>query len=564
MSVIKRLFPIFIIFFTFINIKINCNVLENNITLNTTETNETFENEEFEFPKFFTPDDNLNSIIILSDGNYTSYFESEEEIYLFFYLPECQHCHNFKPEFIKTADYANKKKLGVKFCFIDATLNPKMKEEYNVENFPTVFLVLNKTKYEYKAVRNEKYLIRFYERMKNGPIKNLKTLDEIIKLQKENPFLFISTIKDKENSKLYGSFKEYSTQIMKYEFVDCISEECFQKFATDDLILMKNFDEKVNSYKKDFEPLIKNDNITNPEILISKFYGMFGVECGAQLIDDENILDVFLNNKKVLFYFRDGFDIKQTSKDIIFKELGQKVRNKNIYTLVSDVKGVNVINEKVASVFLIQPYDLPAFFFYDLPEDGNEQMAKSYRKNKVNLDDITLDNLLKFLEDIKTGKIKRDLFSEPFPINKEINGLKIFIGHTYDEEVIEEKRNVAILLVGADFENGQKYLGFFEILAAKYKNNTDIVFGFLDMTQNEPRDIEINPADGGKPMVYLYTNAMKEKKVIKFESKIAVENVTEVDIDKFIVSNLGWKYEEEKKDESDKDKNKKNKVNEEL
>ena len=565
MSTFKVLFPILIIFITIIKIKIDCHEFENNTTLNDTETNEKSDDEDEEYynSQFFTPDDNLSSIVILSDRNYTSFLESEKEVYLLFYLPYCQHCQHFKPEFIKIADYAKEKKLGLKFCFIDANLNIDLKEKYNVESFPSIFLVLNKTNYEYKAVRNQKYLIRFYERMKNNRIKYLKTLDEIIKLQKENPFLFISTVKDKENSKLYQSFKENSMQIMKYDFIDCTSEECINKFGADDFILMKNFDEKMNSYKKDFEPLIKNDNITQPETLINKYYGMFGVECGAPLIDEENILDIFLNDKKMFFYFRDGFNEKQTSKDAIIKEFGKKLRTKNIYTLVSDVKGINEINEKIAASFLIQSSELPVFFFYDIPEYGTEQVGKSYRKNKVNVTDITLDNLFKFFDEIKTGKIKRDLISEPYPANKDVNGLKIFIGHTYDEEVVEEKRNVAILFVGSDFENGQKYLGFFEILTQKYRNNTDIVFGFLDLTLNEPRDIEIKPTDV-KPMVYLYTNAMKEKKVIKFEPEIAVENVTVVDIDKFIVSNLGWKYEEEKKDESDKDKINKNKANEEL
>ena len=562
----KIFFTTFILLLILTQFQIKCEEEEENNTIsNETHTRNDIDDDDLDTPDFFTEDDSIDSIVQLSDANFSSFLKSEKEVYLFFYTPWCGYCHKFKPEVLKAADFVkNETKFDLKFAFVNAVKNSKIVEKFGVERYPTLYLFVNDKKYEYDSRRKVSDLMKFYERMKNGAILNVKKLVEIEKLQKKNPFLFISTIKDQNNSKLYESFNYYATKNMKYDFIDCTSDECIKKYGTDDIILLKSFDEKINSFNKDYLPIMTKDNTTETLNLLKKFYSTFGVEAGVELLFEDNILDLFENNKKAFFYFRDSSNKTQTSKDIYFKEFGIKLRNKNILTYVADIKGdEDSVNINIARMFLIESSKMPIIYFYDNPQKGKEEeILTTYRKNNVNINEINLEYLFKFYSDIKEGKILRDLASGPIPQEKEENGYKILIGYNYDEEVMKEKRNVALLFVGINFEVCQMYIEFFGILAQKYKDKDDIVFGVMDVTKNEPRDIIIEDNDI-LPLVYLSINDNKERRKIKFKPD-DIEKVRENDIEKFIADNLGWKIEEEKKNDEKKEKVEKNNGNEEL
>ena len=93
-----------------------------------------------------------------------------------------------------------------------------------------------------------------------------------------------------------------------------------------------------------------------------------------------------------------------------------------------------------------------------------------------------------------------------------------------------------------------KLLLFFEFLLLNYK-------------YNEPRDLEFT--DKIFPKVYLYTNAMKEKKIWRFKPKNETEICYE-EMETFLKDKLKWKDEKDKQEfNKDKKKDKSNK-NEDL
>ena len=559
----KILLSSFVILLMITHFQIKCEEEEkSNTTLNETEM-QYDQDDDFETPNFFEEDENIDSIVQLSKANISSYLKQEKEVYLFFYSPWSKYCRSYKPELLKAADIIKKEnKYNLKFAFVNGALNDELVKEYDIDSFPSLLLFLNDKRYNYTSRRKHKDVLKYYERMKNGEVISVRKIEEVEKLQKNNPFLLISTIKDQNNSKLYESFKAYATKNMKYDFVDCSSDECIKKYGANDILLFKTFDEKINSYNKDFLPLISKDNITQTFNLVKQFFSVFGVEAGVELVEEEDIFPLFENNKKGFFYFRDSSNKAQTSKDIVFKEFGLKLRNKNIYTIVADIKGDDdSVAIQFANSFLIGSSKLPVIFFYNVPLEGKEdEVLRTFRKTNVNENEITLDYLFKFYSDIKEGKVLRDLKSEPIPQEKEENGVKVIVGQNYDDEVIKEKRNVAIVFVGMNIEVSQMYLEFFEILAKKYKDKDDIVFAFMDATRNEPRDVVFEDTDMF-PLVYLsIPNDNKERKKIKFKPE-DIESVRENDIEKFIADNLGWKIEEVKKNEEKKEENKKNEKN---
>ena len=90
-----------------------------------------------------------------------------------------------------------------------------------------------------------------------------------------------------------------------------------------------------------------------------------------------------------------------------------------------------------------------------------------------------------------------------------------------------------------------KILGIMRNLTKKYPvEEKKIIFSYLDAGKNQPRDIILE--NETIPLILLYTNAMEEKKIIKFAHKNFTE-INEGEMEDFLSENLKWKKEKNKK-----------------
>ena len=330
------------------------------------------------------------------------------------------------------------------------------------------------------------------------------------------------------------------------EFVSCISDDCIEKYGKNDVIFFHEREDKINYYSKDYEPINKA-NINS----IKNFMSIFNVEYGT-LLNQQYKLDMLFENenKKAIFYFRKSENKKHTSKDILFKELGKELRLKNIYTYISDTTGDDIY-ELISNFFIVSENELPTIIYYDLVDKN--QNSNSYRIMNIKEKNINKEYILKFLSDINNGKIKRDLHTDFPPQFKEKDGIRYVVGRSYDKDVIEEKKNVCILFIDEKNKNDlmKNYTEILVDLSEKYNDDEkmNIVFELIDGRINEPRDIEIQSVEEF-PLIYLYTNNMKEKKVIKFVPKNS-GYICEDEVEKFLMDNLGYKSNQEENNKSD-------------
>ena len=374
--------------------------------------------------------------------------------------------------------------------------------------------------------------MKFYNKIKNGPIRELPNLYKLEIVLKAYMKILLSTITDK-SLLLYKSLVEYASTNNKIEFVSCISEDCIEKYGKDEIIFFHEGEEKINYYSKDYESIDKA-NINS----VKNFMSIFNVQYGA-VLDQQSKLDILFenDNKKALFYIRDSNNEKYTSKDILFKELGKELRMQNIYTYVLDIKGDDIF-ELISNFFVVSEIELPTLIYYDLVD--KKQNSNTYRIMNIREKNINKQYIMDFIEKVKKGKIKRDLHTSFPPKYKEKDGLINVVGRTYDKDVIENKKNVLILFYDGKKENeiSNKYKELMIDLSEKYTDdeNFNLVFDIIDGRVNEPRDIVFDNVDEF-PLIYLYTNFMKEKKVLRFVPQD--KNMTNmVEIEDFLVKNL--------------------------
>jgi protein disulfide isomerase len=527
-----------------------CSLINNsNAEQNSTDQNETLKNVSNVYEKdennfYYDPfkDFDFGNLIWLDDTNATSEIKKYDYLYVLFYSPWCQHCHIFLPEYVKVSKYAAEKNLTIKFAKIDSARSMNITEDFKVQGFPSIYLITKTEKYLYEGDRTKEGLIKFFNRKKNNDVTevdSVKQIKDYINSNTSSPIVLLCTLRHPETV-LYQSFLNYSKINQNIDFLLCTKDECLVEYRQD-IVLFKKFDEKINKYTIDVG-LISEAKIDS----VKNFVGTYGFETGAVLNSTE-ISMMFEHKRKMLFYFRNSSLESQTKYDKVIKELGKEFRTKNIYTVVADITGSS-IHQSIASAFVIVPRDLPTILFYDLKANSNESdSANIYSIRSVTKEQLTKEYIKEYIKNIKKGKIKKDLFSEPSLDNYDLNGVRYVIGRNYDKHVIEEKNNVLIMFFEGSMicNECDKILGIMRNLTKKYHvEEKKIIFSYFDAGKNQPRDIILE--NETIPLILLYTNAMEEKKIIKFAHKNFTE-INEGEMEDFLSENLKWKKEKNKK-----------------
>ena len=504
---------------------------ETNEASNTNKQTYDYEDDEDEVDR--KKRKNETFIIILNDSNYTSIIDKYEALFIIFYPSPCTSCKTFMPHYVRLSHYIYEKKINLKFAKVSGPNNTELVNKYNIQTFPTIILLYQNRTYYYNLDINSASLLKFYNKIKNGPVRELENLSKLEIVLKAYMKILLSTIKDK-SLMIYKSLTEYALDHGRIEFVSCTSDDCIEKYGKDDLIFFHEGEDKINYYSKEYEP-IEKASINS----VKNFMGIFDIQYGT-LLDQQRKLDLLFENenKKAIFYFRDNNKEKYTNKDIIFKELGKELRMKNIYTYVLDISDDDVF-ELVANFFVVSENELPTVLYYDLM--NKKEDSNTYRLMNIREKNINKKYILDFIEKIKQGKIKKDLHTSFPPKYREKDGLIYVTGRSYDKDVIENKKNVLILFYNGKKEEediNKKYKEIMIDLSEKYSDNEklNIVFEIIDGTVNEPRNIKFNSVEDF-PSIYLYNNNINNKKRIRFEPKD--KNNTNIDeIENFILKNL--------------------------
>ena len=482
----------------------------------------------------------FGNLIWLDDTNATQEMEKHDIMFILFYAPWCEPCLNLLPIYIQAAFVAEQKKLDIKFAKINGMNNTNTSELFELRQFPSIYLIYKGQRFFYEGKNTAEALLKFVERKENDDIITFDSLEPIKEYINSSILTLLCTIKDTENE-LSKSFKQVSKAINTIDFIVCTSEECIEEYE-ENIVLFKEFDEKINIYTKEMGPIKEatSDSLT-------EFIATYSIEAGAKLsVNEFNMMVDYQRN--MITYYRNGTNEDHIKYDYIMKEVGIELRKKKIYAVTSDIQD-DPVQEEIATAYVVLPIDLPAILVYDQNINAKQGgLANLYIIRNIKEKQVTKEYILKYVNDIIAKKINKTLFSEPPLENYYDDGMKIIIGRNFDSDVIENKNNVLLALTNAGVSNPgtDNMLNIMKHLAKKYNEKDDkIVFAYSNAQKNEPRDIVIS---GKKPpIVLLYTNALEEKKKIEFRPS-NFTNTTEDEVENFLMQNLGWKEKKEYKE----------------
>ena len=462
-----------------------------------------------------------NDVIILTDSTFDKAVAKYDYLLVLFYAPWCGHCKKFHPEYEKAAKTLRKENLYL--SKVDATVEKKLAEKFEIQGFPTVKLFIKGEAIEYTGGRKEQEVINWM-RKKTGPAtKLIQSTEDIDKLKKDNDVVLIYFGNNK------NELDEYTKVARKNEdfpFANVEKEEIAKKLGIKmgTVVMFRNFEEPQKELSgsltsKKIEEFI--DSFSSPKV-------MGFDEKAAQIIFGKAIPAIILYCDKN----SDKWDEYRKLMETISDKIGGKLK-----VVQTDIK--EGMASRLAEYIGVKESDLPSVRIADTRID-----LKKYNMEG----EINEKNILKFIEDWENNKLKPHLKSAEEPKENK-DAVFVVVGKTYEKEVINNDKDVMLLFYAPWCGHCKALHPKYEEVAKKLKEkNPKLLLAKIDATENEVENINIS----GFPTVKFYPGNKKNKAPIDYNGDRSVN-----DMIKFIKTNAATPiiYDEEAKEtKTDKDK----------
>ena len=462
-----------------------------------------------------------NDVIILTDSTFDKAVAKYDYLLVLFYAPWCGHCKKFHPEYEKAAKTLRKENLYL--SKVDATVEKKLAEKFEIQGFPTVKLFIKGEAIEYTGGRKEQEVINWM-RKKTGPAtKLIQSTEDIDKLKKDND---VALIYFGNNKNELDEYTKVARKNEDFPFANVENEEIAKKLGIKmgTVVMFRNFEEPQKELSgsltsKKIEEFI--DSFSSPKV-------MGFDEKAAQIIFGKAIPAIILYCDKN----SDKWDEYRKLMETISDKIGGKLK-----VVQTDIK--EGMASRLAEYIGVKESDLPSVRIADTRID-----LKKYNMEG----EINEKNILKFIEDWENNKLKPHLKSAEEPKENK-DDVFVVVGKTYEKEVINNDKDVMLLFYAPWCGHCKALHPKYEEVAKKLKEkNPKLLLAKIDATENEVENINIS----GFPTVKFYPGNKKNKAPIDYNGDRSVN-----DMIKFIKTNAATPiiYDEDAKEtKADKDK----------
>eukprot|EP00824_Muranothrix_gubernata_P005328 TRINITY_DN1685_c0_g1_i2.p1 TRINITY_DN1685_c0_g1~~TRINITY_DN1685_c0_g1_i2.p1 ORF type:complete len:412 (+),score=68.64 TRINITY_DN1685_c0_g1_i2:1-1236(+) len=348
-------------------------------------------------------------IIELNDFNINETLAKYEIVMVKFYAPWDTHGKEMEKEYQKLADQTKEK--GWVIAQLDATANPISSKYFEIFGYPTIKLFYKNESFTYKGDRRAQYFQAFIVSKTTLP-EELNNEAEVKKVLESSNVVIVAMEKDSPE------FKELCKTHHKVDYIH------FYYTSKPALIKAQKMPTLIlyTSHAKD--GLKFEGNFTSSAMI------KFVKDNSRPIVWKLSQLSVGLlfgnaNPGVALFYDSDKLESKQLVAD--FKKLATVKRDPNIYFLTSEIK--EGMGKKVANFIGLYPEELPSIQALHPKED----LYKYIMDPKI---PPTFDNMVKFFEEWRAGKIPRSHKSERIP--------ESFEGDNYFKLVEKNFQNIVL------------------------------------------------------------------------------------------------------------------------
>ncbi|XP_027086262.1 protein disulfide isomerase-like 1-4 [Coffea eugenioides] len=404
-------------------------------------------------------------VVVLNEGNFSDFIESNKYAMVEFYAPWCGHCKALAPEYAAAAtELKNLEGEKVALAKVDATEQHELAEQYEVQGFPTVFFFADGEHKPYTGQRSKDAIVTWIKKKIGPGVGNITTVDDaerILTSEDKVVLGFLNSLVGSESQELAAASK-LDDDVNFYQTVNPNVAKLFH-IETDmkrpALVLLKKVAEKVTLFDGQFtKSAIVEFVSANKLPLVTTF-----TRESAPLIFESPI-------KKQLLLFATSSDSGKVVPT--FQEAAKDFKGKLIFVYVE--MDNEDTGRPVADYFGIEGNASKVLGFL-----GNDD-AKKY----IFDGEITLEKIKAFGADFLEDKLKPFYKSDPIPTTND-GDVKIVVGNNFDEIVLEESKDVLLEIYAPWCGHCQALEPTYNKLAKHLRGIESIVIAKMDGTTNE-------------------------------------------------------------------------------
>lgn len=479
-------------------------------------------------------------VLVLTNDNFDATIAEHQHILVEFYAPWCGHCKSLAPEYAKAATKLKGDGSAVKLAKVDATIESKVAEKFEVRGYPTLKFFKNGKPTEYGGGRTADDIVSWLNKKTGPPAKALSSAEDL------------QTFVDSAEVVVVGFFSDptaaaFSTYVNAASEIDGVSFGIVSdpKIAVahsldgDAVVLFKKFDEGKNvlpAADLTVEALKKHVAENSLPLVIE-----FTQETAQKIFGGE------IKNHLLLFVDKSSADFDKVLADFSAAAKDHKGSVLFIFINVAEEE-----NDRILEFFGLTKAECPTVRIINLGED--------MIKFKPETADLSSDGISAFVQSYRDGKLKPFLMSEEIPADWDATPTKTLVGKNFEAVAKDPTKNVFVEFYAPWCGHCKQLEPIWDQLAEKFQDQEDIVVAKMDSTANEVEDVKVHsfptikffPA-GADSKVVDYNGERTYDAFVKFLESGGTVGAGEAEAGEDAGEDAGEEEEEEGFDEDEED-----------
>nr|KAG5703827.1 hypothetical protein BaRGS_031461 [Batillaria attramentaria] len=409
-------------------------------------------------------------VAVLTEANFDSFIADNEFVLVEFYAPWCGHCKALTPEYAKAATKLkeNEDTQNIRLGKVDATVESKLAEKFEVRGYPTIKFFGRDTIVDYSAGRQADDIVNWLKKKTGPPAKDLDNVDDAKKFVEADEVVVLGFFKDQDGDAA-ATFKKVAAAVDDIPFGITSDAGVFKEYKMDKdgIVLMKKFDEGRNDHdgKHEVEEITKFIRANQLPLVIE-----FTQESAQKIFGGE------VKNHILLFLKKDG------GEDTIekFRSAAGDFKGKVLFIYLDTA---NEENGRIMEFFGLKEEDVPTVRLIQLTEEMSKYKPEST--------DLGTDTIRSFVQSFLDGKLKPHLMSEEVPSDWDAKPVKVLVGKNFPEVALDKSKAVFVEFYAPWCGHCKQLAPIWDELGEKFKDRDDVVIAKMDATANEIEEVKV-------------------------------------------------------------------------